>query len=180
MREQANAWNGPGRSQDLCQPSSSTAFWIIWWLSWMPCRIFSHVMAPSSTDLPLISSSSSASSAAFRGEAWPEHRTGISFWEATWFCCWSCSSSSLCLGWVSSRHCGYRGSPANPEYTSGASGQVGFLTLLWRDAGLLCYAWLVFLSMYLLKMYIERNFFPEAQVQCWIVLNASTSLISLT
>lgn len=44
--------------------------------------IFSHVMAPSSTDLPLISSSSSASPATFRGEAWPEHRTGISFLEA--------------------------------------------------------------------------------------------------
>lgn len=35
-----------------------------------------------STDLPLISSSSSASTAACRGEAWPEHRTGISVLEA--------------------------------------------------------------------------------------------------
>lgn len=41
-------------------------------------------MAPSSTNLPLISSSSSssASAAAFRGETWPEHRTGVSFWGA--------------------------------------------------------------------------------------------------
>lgn len=41
----------------------------------MLCGIFSRVVASSSTDFPLISSSSSASAAAFRGEAWPEHRT---------------------------------------------------------------------------------------------------------
>lgn len=36
-------------------------------------RIFSCIMAPSSTNLPLISSSSGASAAVFGGEAWPEH-----------------------------------------------------------------------------------------------------------
>lgn len=45
-------------------------------------RIFSCVMAPSSTDLPLISSSISSSAAAVGGEAWLEHRTGTTFSEA--------------------------------------------------------------------------------------------------
>jgi len=44
--------------------------------------LFSRIVAPSSTNLPLTSSSSSASATACRGEAWPGRRTGSSCSEA--------------------------------------------------------------------------------------------------
>lgn len=140
----------------------------------MLCRIFSHVMAPSSTNLPLISSSSSASAAAFRGETWPEHRTGISFSAAGWFCCWS--SSSLHLGVSQVMSLWVTISPGKGWLHLCGSGQVGFTSFLCYEEVLFCIA--VHDSFFLIctcLKFIERGIFFQSMsggfvVDCWLCL----------
>lgn len=114
-------------------------------------RIFSCVVAPSSTDLPLISSSSSAAALEVkhgrsRGLRSHFQKQSSSAGEAACPCTCGESVNAVNESHLQSAH-----------YTFHENEHVGLITLLWRI--LHCCVGFVFLSMYLLKIYIERNFF---------------------